>query len=81
MQYWKQVYKVNFPKLNTSFENSLHIGFQIDKDTTKESNKAKLEIYNLSESTRKKLETADNEIEIYAGYEKQVVRCFVSREL
>ena len=35
MQYWKQVYKINFPKLNTSFENSLHIGFQIDKDTTK----------------------------------------------
>ena len=70
MQYWKQVYKINFPKLNITFENNLHIGFQIDKDTTKESNKAKLEIYNLAEATRKKVETADTEVEIYAGYER-----------
>ena len=70
MQYWKQVYKINFPKLNVTFENNLHIGFQIDKDTTKESNKAKLEIYNLSDATRKKIEVPDTEVEIYAGYEK-----------
>lgn len=70
MQYWKQVYKIVFPQLNITFENSLHIGFSIEKDTTKESNKAKLEIYNLSEATRKKVETADAEIEIYAGYER-----------
>ena len=70
MQYWKQVYKINFPKLNISFENSLRIGFQVEKDTLKESNKAKLEIYNLSEATRKQVETADNEVEIYAGYER-----------
>ena len=70
MQYWKQVYKINFPKLNITFENNLHIGFQIDKDTTKESNKAKLEIYNLSDATRKKIEVPDTEVEIYAGYEK-----------
>ena len=70
MQYWKQVYKINFPKLNITFENNLHIGFQIDKDTTKESNKAKLEIYNLSDATRKKIEVPDTEVEIYAGYER-----------
>lgn len=70
MQYWKQVYRIVFPKLNITFENSLHIGFSIEKDTTKESNKAKLEIYNLSEATRKKIELADTEVEIYAGYER-----------
>ena len=67
MQYWKQVYRIVFPKLNITFENNLHIGFQIDKDTTKESNKAKLEIYNLSDATRKKIEVPDTEVEIYAG--------------
>ena len=70
MQYWKQVYRIVFPKLNITFENNLHIGFSIEKDTTKESNKAKLEIYNLSEATRKKIELADTEVEIYAGYER-----------
>jgi hypothetical protein len=70
MQYWKQVYRIVFPKLNITFENNLHIGFSVDKDTTKESNKAKLEIYNLSDATRKKIEVADTEVEIYAGYEK-----------
>lgn len=80
MQYWKQVYKINFPKLNITFENNLHIGFQIDKDTTKESNKAKLEIYNLSDATRKKIEVPDTEVEIYAGYE-QVVQSLHSRVL
>ena len=70
MQYWKQVYRIVFPKLNITFESNLHIGFQIDKDTTKESNKAKLEIYNLSDATRKKIEVPDTEVEIYAGYEK-----------
>ena len=70
MEYWKQVYKIVFPKLNITFENSLRIGFQVEKDTTKESNKAKLEIYNLADATRKKVETAENEVEIYAGYER-----------
>ena len=70
MQYWKQVYRIVFPKLNITFENNLHIGFSIEKDTSKESNKAKLEIYNLSEATRKKIELADTEVEIYAGYER-----------
>jgi hypothetical protein len=70
MQYWKQVYRIVFPKLNITFENNLHIGFSVDKDTTKESNKAKLEIYNLSDATRKKIEVPDTEVEIYAGYEK-----------
>ena len=69
MQYWKQVYRINFPKLNISFENNLKINFTIEKDTTKESNKAKLEIYNLADATRKQIETADNDVEIYAGYE------------
>ena len=68
MEYWKQTYKIVFPQLNITFENNLHIGFSIDKDTTKESNKAKLEIYNLAEATRKKVETADTEVEIYAVY-------------
>ena len=75
---WKQVYKVVFPKINISFENTLKIIFSIDKDTTKESNKTKLEIYNLSETTRKSIEEPDNEVEIYAGYEKAggAVLCF-----
>ena len=78
MQYWKQVYRINFPKLNKSFENSLHINFSIEKDTTKESNKAKLEIYNLSDATRKAIETADTEVDIYAGFERAggAVRAF-----
>lgn len=75
---WKQVYKVVFPKLNISIENTLKIIFSIDKDTTKESNKTKLEIYNLSETTRKSIEEPDNEVEIYAGYERAggAVLCF-----
>ena len=76
MRFWKQAYKINFPKLNKSFENNLKINFQIEKDTTKESNKSKLEIYNLSESSRKAIEVADNEVEIYAGYEDGAVLCF-----
>lgn len=76
MRFWKQAYRINFPKLNKSFENNLKINFQIEKDTTKESNKAKLEIYNLSESSRKAIEVADNEVEIYAGYEDGAVLCF-----
>jgi hypothetical protein len=78
MTYWKQAYKVNFPKLNIAFENSLKIAFAIDKDTSKESNKCKLEIYNLSVTTRKRIEQPDNEVEIYAGYEKNggAVLCF-----
>ena len=78
MEYWKQVYKIIFPKLNISFENNLHIGFSIEKDSTKESNKAKLEIYNLSDATRKKIELADTEVEIYAGYERAggAILCF-----
>ena len=77
MRYWKQAYKIVFPKLNITFENTLKVNFQIEKDTTKESNKARLEIYNLSDATRKKVETADNEVEIYAGYQESVVKCFV----
>lgn len=75
---WKQTYKVVFPKLNISFENTLKIAFSIDKDTTKESNKTKLEIFNLSETTRKSIEQPDNEVEIYAGYERAggAVLCF-----
>lgn len=76
MRFWKQAYRINFPKLNKSFENNLKINFQIEKDTTKESNKSKLEIYNLSESSRKAIEVADNEVEIYAGYEDGAVLCF-----
>lgn len=77
MRFWKQAYKIVFPKLNITFENNFKVGFQIEKDTTKESNKAKLEIYNLADATRKKVETADNEVEIYAGYQDQAVKCFV----
>ena len=75
---WKQTYKVVFPKLNISFEDTLKIIFSIDKDTTKESNKTKLEIFNLSETTRKSIEQPDNEVEIYAGYERAggAVLCF-----
>ena len=78
MEFWKQTYKIVFPQLNITFENNLHIGFSIEKDSTKESNKAKLEIYNLSDATRKKIELADTEVEIYAGYERAggAILCF-----
>ena len=78
MALWKQAYKVVFTKQNITFEPPLKIAFQIDKDTTKESNKAKLEIYNLNETTRKAIEQLDNEVELYAGYvgEGGAVLCF-----
>jgi len=73
-QLWNNVYRVVLPKLGFEFNNlnaeslGLKISFDIEKDLSKEPNKAKLEIYNLSDETRKKLEQADTEIELYAGY-------------
>lgn len=72
MQYWKQVYKIVFPKLNITFENSLHIGFSIEKDTTKESNKAKLEIYNLSEAHGKRSKLLTRKSKSMQDTKKQV---------
>ncbi len=71
---WNNVYRVVLPKLGFEFNNlgedglGLKIVFSIEKDLTNKSNKTKLEIYNLSDETRAKLEKADTEVEIYAGY-------------
>lgn len=71
MRLWKRTYKLNFPTLGLYIADSLEVTFEIDKDLTKESNKAKVEILNLSNTTRQRLETNDLPVEIYAGYDGQ----------
>ena len=65
---WNRQYRVKFPDLNLEFANTLRITFDITKDLSKETNKGKLVIYNLSDDTRKKIEVPDTKVEIYAGY-------------
>ena len=74
MLYWKRQYRIRFPDLGISFDNideeknALTISFDIDKDVTQESNKAKLKIMNLADEDIRKIEKADTKVEIYAGY-------------
>ena len=65
---WNRQYRVKFPDLNLEFANTLRISFDVTKDLSKETNKGKLTIYNLSEATRQKIEVPDTKVEIYAGY-------------
>lgn len=73
MKYWKRRYKVAFPEVGYIFANTLRVKFSIDKDTTKQTNKSKVEIYNLSKETRDALEKPDIKVEVYAGYEHTTV--------
>lgn len=50
------------------FGNGLNISFSIGKDLSKETNKAQITIYNLSEATAKKVEQDDAIIELSVGY-------------
>ena len=76
---WNRQYRVKFPDLNLEFANTLRISFDVTKDLSKETNKGKLVIYNLSDDTRKKIEVPDTKVEIYAGYKDNggPVRLFV----
>lgn len=71
---WKRQYRVRFPDLGFSFDNMtegaewLKISFSIDKDLSQKTNKSTLKIWNLTETTRAKIEKADTVLEIYAGY-------------
>lgn len=49
-------------------DESLRITFDIDKDLTQQTNKSAISVYNLSESTRKKLEQDDLICILEAGY-------------
>lgn len=73
MQYFKRTYKLNFPTIGFSIADSLEVSFSVDKDLTPESNKARVEILNLSDKSRAQLETADLPVEIYAGYDGEAV--------
>lgn len=72
--YWLRMYRIVFPELGLEYNNlddkkeALDIRFDIDKDLTQETNKSKLTIINLSEESIRKIEKADTEVEIYAGY-------------
>lgn len=48
--------------------NAIKVTFDIDKDTTKKTNKSKITIYNLSDDTLDKLEKSDLVVELWAGY-------------
>lgn len=76
---WNRQYRVKFPDLNLEFANTLRISFDITKDLSKETNKGKLVLYNLSDATRQKIEVPDTKVEIYAGYKDNggPVRLFV----
>lgn len=69
MGFWKRQYKINFPEIGYEFANTLRVKFSIEKDLTKQTNKSNVEIYNLSDNTRKALEKPDINCEFFAGYE------------
>ncbi len=79
MSLWNRQYRVKFPELKIEYANTLRITFDVEKDLTKETNKSKLTLYNLSETSRKNIEVADRQVEIYAGYKDNAgpVRIFV----
>lgn len=68
-KYWKRQYQVKFPKLDYTIEDSLHVDFDIQKDSTAEANKSTLTIYNMNKEHRDKVSQPDTECEIFAGYE------------
>lgn len=52
--------------------DGLRITFDIDKDTTQQTNKSSIKIYNLTDNTRKKMEVADTVCELQVGYAEDV---------
>lgn len=76
---WNRQYRVKFPDIGLEFANTLRISFDITKDLSKNTNKGKLTIWNLSDETRHKINVPDTKVEIYAGYKDNggAVRLFV----
>ena len=76
---WNRQYRVKFPDIGLEFANTLRISFDITKDLSKNTNKGKVTIWNLSDETRHKINVPDTKVEIYAGYKDNggAVRLFV----
>ena len=71
--YWHREYRLVFPDINLEFNNlenkeGLHLTFDVQKDLTKETNKVKFIIWNLSDESRQKIEKQDLKVDLYAGY-------------
>lgn len=79
MSLWNRQYRLNFPEIKLEYANTLKIAFNVDKDLTRESNKCKVSIWNLSDESRKKIEKEDVKVELYAGYKDNSgpVRMFI----
>ena len=46
---WNRQYRVKFPDIGLEFANTLRISFDITKDLSKNTNKGKVTIWNLSD--------------------------------
>lgn len=64
---WNRVYRLEFPDIGYTIDR-LRVRFQVEKDLTKETNKTKIVIFNLSPENRQRLEKADLNVNIFAGY-------------
>lgn len=76
---WNRQYRVKFTGLGLEFANTLRISFDLTRDLSKQTNKGKLTIWNLSDETRHKINVPDTKVEIYAGYKDNggAIRMFV----
>lgn len=76
---WNRQYRLKFPDIGLEFANTLRISFDITKDLSKQTNKGRITIWNLSDETRKKIVVPDTKVEFYAGYKDNggAVRMFV----
>lgn len=76
---WNRQYRLKFPDIGLEFANTLRVAFDITKDLSKQTNKGKIVIWNLSDDTRKKIVVPDTKVEFYAGYKDNggAVRLFV----
>jgi hypothetical protein len=71
--YWAREYRLLFPTINLEYNNlenkeGLAVEFDVSKDLTQETNKAKFTIRNLTEESRAKIEKQDLRVDFYAGY-------------
>lgn len=57
----------------------LHVTFIIDKDTTKESNKSEIKVWNLSDASKELIQKKDLMVELDVGYSEDIglVRIFI----
>lgn len=69
MPYWKRVYRILFPDLDYTLEDTLQVEFDIQKDMTEETNKSQVSILNMTKEHREQVSKPDTKVEIYAGYE------------